>query len=807
MPSTESQFMRHCRRRSWAHAAHSSGCPSLLTQAAAAVVESLERRTLLSGSFHLSASQLKALKSLDATPQYLLFRHKSASIKSTLASAAAKKSASQADVPSGYGGTTPAQMLAAYGLNNINFGGVVGNGAGQTIAIVDAYDDPTALADLNTFSADWTAAGYSLPSFNTGSGPTFTKYNENGQTGAANLPGTDPGNLWEVEESLDIEWAHVIAPQANIALVEANSDNEGDMFGADGNAALIPGVSVVSNSWSGDEYSLEYQDDSTFDDPGVSFFFATGDTGAPAAYPASSPYAIAVGGTTLSLNAAGTGYGSEAGWTGSGGGVSAYEAQPNYQIGQVNGLGGSGSSAMRTTPDISMDADPNTGVSIIDTYNWPDGSWQQYGGTSLATPMVSAMFAIVNQGRSLAGESALDSTQVLTDLYELPSSNFHDITSGTSYGSPNYTAGVGYDLVTGIGTPIANNLVPTFTQTPPVVTTNPSSATVNVGTTVTFTAVATGATSEQWMVETPTATSFSPISGATSSTLSLGAATLAESGNQYEAVFSSSSAFSSRSNVATLTVDPVWLSPSSVATWNSSTHVLTVKGATTINADPGTDEPIVEASGSKAVVKLNPTSGTDIHLGGLMLSSQASAVETSLGSARSVTNYHVLVIGTPGSSVAPLYSIATNSTLNLADNDMIILYGSGTSPLAPIEAELTEAYNNGSWNKSGLSSSVAATTKGVTGLGYGEASTLGDTTFDGVSLGGNAVLVKYTLVGDTTLSGTVGGSDYSTVLAHFDTSGVWTQGSFYYNGTVDGSDYQAVLNNYDLTLANILPGG
>jgi hypothetical protein len=215
----------------------------------------------------------------------------------------------------------------------------------------------------------------------------------------------------------------------------------------------------------------------------------------------------------------------------------------------------------------------------------------------------------------------------------------------------------------------------------------------------------------------------------------------------------------------------------------------------------------VQASGSAAMITLDPTSGTDIHLGGLSLSNGASAIETSLGAARSITNYHVLVIGTPGSSTAPTYSIDSTSTLNLEDNDMIILYGSGASPLAAVETELTAAYDGGAWDKPGLTSSVAPSYGGITALGYGEASTLGYSTFDGVSLGGNAVLVKYTVVGDTTLSGSSGGSNYSTVLSNYDAAGSWTQGSFFYNGVVDGTDYQAVLDNFDVTLASLLPGG
>ncbi len=262
---------------------------------------------------------------------------------------------------------------------------------------------------------------------------------------------------------------------------------------------------------------------------------------------------------------------------------------------------------------------------------------------------------------------------------------------------------------------------------------------------------------------------------------------------------------------------PAWLGSGSAATWNPTNQVLTVTGAASIIADPGTDEPVVQASGTAAVLTLNPTSGIDIHLGGLSLTNGAKATETSLGSARSLTNYHLLVIGTPGSTTAPLFTIDSTSTLDLADNDMAILYGTGTNPLPQVQEGLQTAYDNGAWDKPGLTSSVAPTTHGTTALGYATSNELGDTTFDGLTLGGNALLVKYTLVGDTTLSGSVSGADYNTVLGNFDAAGDWSQGNFFYTGTyasgtftngdTGGSDYNAVLSNYDASLATYLPAG
>ncbi len=267
---------------------------------------------------------------------------------------------------------------------------------------------------------------------------------------------------------------------------------------------------------------------------------------------------------------------------------------------------------------------------------------------------------------------------------------------------------------------------------------------------------------------------------------------------------------------------PSWLASDSVGTWNPSTSVLTVTEPTTIIADPGTDEPIIEADGANAIVTLDPISGigTDFHIGGLSLTDGASLTVDSLGASRSLTDVNLLVIGTPTATAAPMFNIDSTSTLDLADNDMAILDGAGTGTLPQVQEDLQTGYNNGAWNDPGLISSVAPTTAGATGLGYATGAELiadGESTFDGLSLASNAVLVKYTLAGDTTLSGTVSGADYNTVLSNFDGSGDWSQGNFHYGGiyasdafandAVGGQDYNSVLNNFDVSLAAYLPGG
>jgi len=357
--------------------------------------------------------------------------------------------------PSGY---SPAEVRAAYEIGNIPFPTIVGDGTGQTIAIVDAYDDPSFV--------DSSALGFStsdLARFDQAFGlpnpPSFVKLNEYGSLG--NLPVTDPagaGNSrgnWEVEEALDVEWAHAIAPGANIILIECNSDFSTDMYQGVITAARLPGVSVVSMSWGAGEFSGEQFFDSDFTTPnghqGVTFVASTGDDGSPGDYPAYSPNVVAAGGTSLFLKTNGS-YKSETGWPGSGGGTSTFETEPVYQVGVQN-------TGRRTIPDVSFDANPNTGVDVYDSYNGTSAlPWEQVGGTSLAAPSWAGLIAIANQGRVAAGEATLNgASQTLPAIYSLPYGDFNDVISGSN---GTFTAGVGYDEVTGLGSPKAQLLVP-----------------------------------------------------------------------------------------------------------------------------------------------------------------------------------------------------------------------------------------------------------------------------------------------------------------------------------------------------------
>ena len=266
-------------------------------------------------------------------------------------------------------GFSPAQIQAAYGVNQIAFdsagGTVAGNGAGQTIALIEEYYDPYVLSNLNTFDSQF---GLSAP-------PSFTQYVQTG------LQSNNTG--WALETSLDVESAHAIAPDANIVVVEAapgpSLNPLQNLLDAVDFARGLSGVSVVSMSWGTSEFSGETSNDSTFLTPSnhsnVAFVASSGDSSV-VDYPSASPNVLSVGGSSLTLSSNGS-YGAETEWSGSGGGNSSYEPEPLYQ-GLVQ------SSGNRTTPDIAWDANPSTGVAVYDSVG--GYGWVQLGGTSVGAP-------------------------------------------------------------------------------------------------------------------------------------------------------------------------------------------------------------------------------------------------------------------------------------------------------------------------------------------------------------------------------------------------------------------------------------
>ncbi len=353
-------------------------------------------------------------------------------------------------------GLTPSQLRSAYGVNLLKFGAITGDGTGQTIAIIDAYDNPALVSSTSPYFSTSDLHKFDVQ-FGLPDPPSFTKLN---QTGGTSYPPASGSTGWSLEAALDVEWAHAMAPGANIVLIETNSPSFSDMcITAANTAGNLPGVSVVSMSFGATEFSSETTYDQYFYTPGghqgVTFVASTGDDGAPGGYPAYAPNVVAVGGTTLTLN--GLNYGSETGWSGSGGGQSVYESRPPYQSSVQT-------SAYRQIPDVAFDADPNSGVAVYDSYDYGSSApWLQVGGTSLSAPCWAGLLSIVNQGRVLLGQGTLDGLpQSLPRLYGLPAADFHDITSGSN----GYPATVGYDKVTGRGAPIASLLVPDLASYP-----------------------------------------------------------------------------------------------------------------------------------------------------------------------------------------------------------------------------------------------------------------------------------------------------------------------------------------------------
>jgi subtilase family serine protease len=309
-------------------------------------------------------------------------------------------------------GLSPATIESAYSFSTGSTAGT-----GQTVAIVDAYDDPTAQNDLSAFSSQ-----FGLPACTTG---CFSKVDQNGGT---HYPRKDSG--WALEISLDIEWAHAIAPGAKILLVEASSNSFTNLLKAEDYAAAHAGY--VSNSWGGSEFSGESSYDGRFARAGVSYFVSSGDAGLPAEYPSASPNVISVGGTTLHFS--GSTFTGETGWSEGGGGCSAYETAKPAQS-AFSGYAQGNCGGKRATPDVSLDADPASGVSVYDTTSYQGQSgWFRVGGTSASSPMWAA--------RSADAGILVNASTVYGNTI-----SYRDITSGNN-GAPCLT---GFDLCSGRG--------------------------------------------------------------------------------------------------------------------------------------------------------------------------------------------------------------------------------------------------------------------------------------------------------------------------------------------------------------------
>ncbi len=351
--------------------------------------------------------------------------------------------------PSGY---SPSQIRRAYEIDELRV-----TGKGQIIAIVNAFHYPTAAADLSKFIKTFGLRQmYGLPgrapcTVAAGPHPCFEVVYAQGEQ-----PDFDEG--WAFESAIDTQWAHAIAPGADILLVETPSNQLFDMLlGVD--FAVSQGASVVSMSWGVSEIAAEMLFDHHFDHAGVVFVAGSGDTGNPGMYPAASPFVVAVGGTKLFLDRYGNRIKAETAWSGSGGGISIAEPEPSYQFTFPipNTFG------FRGYPDVAYLADPATGIAVYDSAGYLGHTgWFITGGTSIGAPQWAGLIALANQlrhGQNLSSNDVINSPlydAALADYRE----NYFDIRSGSN-GSCGAVckATKGYDFVTGLGSPRAEGLV------------------------------------------------------------------------------------------------------------------------------------------------------------------------------------------------------------------------------------------------------------------------------------------------------------------------------------------------------------
>lgn len=316
-------------------------------------------------------------------------------------------------------GLGPTQIQSAYALPGLAAASV------PTVAIVDAYNDPAAESDLAVFRSQ-----FGLPACTTANG-CFRKTDQRGGTA---YPRTDAG--WSGEISLDLDAVSSACPTCHMLLVEADSNSFANLAAAVDYAAGVSGVAAVSNSYGGNEYASEINDQSHYSHPGIAVTASSGDSGYGVEFPAASSNVVAVGGTSLKTAANGRGW-TETVWSGSGSGCSSYVAKPMWQT--------DAGCSKRTVADVAADADPYTGLSVYDSVRFQGrAGWQVYGGTSLASPLIASVYAL---GGNLAAPASFTYAH---------SSSLFDVTSGSNGscgGGYLCTAVTGYDGPTGLGTP------------------------------------------------------------------------------------------------------------------------------------------------------------------------------------------------------------------------------------------------------------------------------------------------------------------------------------------------------------------
>ena len=449
--------------------------------------------------------------------------------------------------PSGFG---PSSLQSAYLAPT--------GGAGRTVAIVDAYDDPYAESELATYRSQ-----FGLPACTTANG-CFKKVNQSGATSP--LPPADSG--WAVEIALDLAMVSAICPSCNILLVEANSNSWSDLGTAE-NAAAALSPSAISNSFGGGESSSSTTYDSQyFNHPGILITVSSGDSGYGVEYPASSKYVLGVGGTSLVTSTSSRGW-AETAWNGAGSGCSAYISKPSLQTDP--------GCSNRTVADVSAVADPNTGVAVYSNY---EGGWIIVGGTSASSPIMAAIF-------TAAGKTTLGSTFPYTHT-----SAFYDVTSGSNGScSPAYlcTAQAGFDGPTGWGTP-NGQLIAAASDTPQVfsVTFSPSSlegGSTSTGTILLTTVAPTGGATVALTNSAPSVVTVpsSVVVPAGSLSVTFSATTVHTSTQTTASIQATYPASTSVTGTLTILASPivasVTLSPTTVLGGATSTATVTLSGA------------------------------------------------------------------------------------------------------------------------------------------------------------------------------------------------------------------------------------
>ena len=637
---------------------------------------------------------------------------------------------------------TPALMTAAYGIHG------VGSGQGATVAIVDAYDAPNVAADLATFMSTW---GISCPTSGWG---TFTKVNQNGRTSP--LPSYDSG--WEVETSMDTQWVRAIAPCANIVLVEANSSLDSDLMSAVSTAATL--ASVVSMSWGGSESGSQTFYDSFFVKNGVTFLASSGDTGGIVEWPSSSPNVIAVGGTNLNYSN-GT-LVSETAWSGSGGGCSTVEPAIAAQTGFVPS-----SCKNRATPDVSIDGG---GISPVYVLISGQGGWYSVYGTSLSVQLWAGVTALANalHGAPLNGvQSALYADAAGAPSSAPYTSNYRDITSGSA-GS--FSAGPGWDFVTGLGSPLVNALVLSLIGPPTAnftLSAAPSSQTVTQGNPASYTATVTPsngftgsvALSASGLPAGATAT-FSPTSiagGSGSSTMSVTTSSTTPAGT-YTLTITGTSGALSHSTTVTLVVNSA-VSPNFSISASPASRTVTQGNPTSYTATvtpSGGFTGNVTVSASGLPTGAAATFGTNPIVGG----SGSSTLSVTTSSTTPTGTYTLTITGTSGTlSHSTTVTLVVNSavspsfSISASPSSQTVTAGNSTSYTATVTP--SGGFTAGvSLSASGLPSGASATFSPATIAGGSGSSTMSVTTSSTTPTG------TYTL----TITGTSGALSHSTTV-------------------------------------------